>query len=135
MPGHQTGRAEATAPTFTAERALAATPRGRTVRDFWVSLRDRGGAGDDRQQRASDVDDGRSRARGDVARVIVRAPWDIGSMRHGASRRPMRGRRDGRGDADAPGGELLRNDGRHLDFRLVSEVCGEGCKNGGARAR
>ena len=32
------GRAAATAPTRTAERALAATERGRTVRDLWVSL-------------------------------------------------------------------------------------------------
>ena len=32
------GRAAATAPTRTEARALAATPRGRTVRDFWVSL-------------------------------------------------------------------------------------------------
>ena len=32
------GRATATAPTRTEARALAATERGRTVRDFWVSL-------------------------------------------------------------------------------------------------
>ena len=32
------GRAAATAPTRTEARALAATERGRTVRDFWVSL-------------------------------------------------------------------------------------------------